>query len=56
MIYSLTLPMPYLCVACMSASDKRAAIKQLAVENFDERERLRLEAAEQLSSQQEPQS
>ena len=40
----------------MSASDKRAAINQLAVENFDERERLRLEAAEQLSAQQEPQS
>jgi lipase chaperone LimK len=40
----------------MSASDKRAAINKLAVENFDERERLRLEAAEQLSAQQEPQS
>lgn len=39
----------------MSASDKRAAINQLAVEKFDERERLRLEAAEQLSTQQEPQ-
>lgn len=40
----------------LSASDKRAAINQLALENFDERERLRLEAAEQLSAQQKPPS
>lgn len=40
----------------MSASDKRAAITQLATENFDERERLRLEAAEQLAAQEKPQS
>ena len=40
----------------LSASDKRAAINQLALENFDERERLRLEAAEQLSAQQKPSS
>ena len=35
--------------AGMSASDKRAAIAQLAAENFDEREQLRLDAAEQLA-------
>lgn len=40
----------------MSASDKRAAIAQLAAENFDEREQLRLEAAEQLASQNKPQT
>lgn len=40
----------------LSAGDKRAAINQLAAENFDERERLRLEAAEQLSAQQKPSS
>ncbi len=40
----------------MSAGDKRAAIAQLATENFDERERLRLEAAEQLAAQEKPQS
>ena len=39
----------------MSASDKRAAIAQLAAENFDEREQLRLEAAEQLATQNKPQ-
>lgn len=39
----------------MSASDKRAAIAQLATENFDEREQLRLEAAEQLATQNKPQ-
>lgn len=39
----------------MSASDKRVAITQLATENFDERERLRLEAAEQLAAQEKPQ-
>jgi len=38
----------------MSASDKRAAIAQLAAENFDEREQLRLEAAEQLATQNKP--
>ena len=35
----------------LSDSDKRAAIAQLAAENFDEREQLRLEAAEQLATQ-----
>ena len=40
----------------MSASDKRAAITQLATENFDERERLRLEAAEQLATNNKPES
>lgn len=40
----------------MSAGDKRAAIAQLATESFDERERLRLEAAEQLAAQEKPQS
>jgi len=39
----------------MSAGDKRAAIAQLAAENFDEREQLRLEAAEQLAAQNKPQ-
>ena len=39
----------------MSANDKRAAIAQLATENFDEREQLRLEAAEQLATQNKPQ-
>lgn len=34
----------------LSAGDKRAAIARLATENFDERERLRLEAAEQLAA------
>lgn len=38
----------------MSASDKRSAIAQLAAENFDEREQLRLEAAEQLAAQNKP--
>jgi lipase chaperone LimK len=38
----------------MSASDKRSAIAQLAAENFDEREQLRLEAAEQLATQNKP--
>ena len=33
----------------MSASDQRAAIAQLAADNFDERERLRLDAALQLA-------
>lgn len=40
----------------MSASDKRAAIAQLAAENFDEREQLRLEAAEQLATKNKPES
>lgn len=35
----------------MSASDKRIAIAQLTAENFNEREQLRLEAAEQLATQ-----
>ncbi|WAC44543.1 lipase secretion chaperone [Pseudomonas sp. SL4(2022)] len=39
----------------LSTSDKRAAIAQLAAENFDERERLRLEAAEQLATQNKAQ-
>ena len=34
----------------LSSSDKRAAIEALAAERFDERERLRLEAAEQLAA------
>lgn len=34
----------------LSASDKAAAIEALAAERFDERERLRLEAAEQLAA------
>lgn len=34
----------------ISASDKTAAIAQLAADNFDERERLRLPAAEQLAA------
>ena len=39
----------------MSASDQRAAIAQLAADNFDERERLRLDAALQLAqSKQKP--
>jgi lipase chaperone LimK len=38
----------------MSATDKRAAIAQLVTENFDEREQLRLEAAEQLATQNKP--
>lgn len=38
----------------MSASDKTAAIAQLAADNFDERERLRLPAAEQLASARNP--
>jgi lipase chaperone LimK len=37
--------------AGMSASDKRKAIAQLAEDNFDEHERLRLDAAEQLAAQ-----
>lgn len=39
----------------MSASDKRSAITQLAAESFDEREQLRLGAAEQLATQSKPQ-
>lgn len=34
----------------LSASDRSAAIAQLAADNFDERERLRLDAAEQLAA------
>ncbi|MBN7823428.1 lipase secretion chaperone, partial [Bowmanella yangjiangensis] len=34
----------------LSSADKRAAIDALATERFDERERLRLEAAEQLAA------
>ena len=34
----------------LSAGDKRAAIEALAAERFDERERLRLDAAEQLAA------
>lgn len=40
----------------MSAGDKRAAIAELAAENFDEREQLRLEAAEQLATKKKPES
>ena len=36
--------------AGLSSSDKRAAIEALAAERFDERERLRLDAAEQLAA------
>jgi len=39
----------------MSASDKRTAIAQLAAENFDEHEQLRLEAAAQLAAQSKAQ-
>jgi len=35
----------------LSDSDKRSAIAQLVIENFNEREQLRLEAAEQLATQ-----
>ena len=34
----------------LSSGDKRAAIEALAAERFDERERLRLDAAEQLAA------
>ncbi len=39
----------------LSDSDKRSAIAQLVIENFNEREQLRLEAAEQLATQKTPQ-
>jgi lipase chaperone LimK len=39
----------------LSSGDKRAAIEALAAEGFDERERLRLEAAEQLAAASERQ-
>jgi lipase chaperone LimK len=39
----------------MSARDKRTAIAQLAAENFDEHEQLRLEAAAQLAAQSKAQ-
>lgn len=41
--------------AGLSAGDKRSAIAQLAVENFDQREQLRLDAAEQLATPNKPQ-
>nr|WP_215730828.1 lipase secretion chaperone [Pseudomonas lalucatii] len=40
----------------LSAGDKAAAIARLAAEHFDERERLRLEAAEQLAQARSPAS
>ena len=38
----------------LSSGDKRAAIEALAAERFDERERLRLDAAEQLAASKKP--
>ncbi|WP_296236039.1 lipase secretion chaperone [uncultured Pseudomonas sp.] len=38
----------------LSSEDKRAAIEALAAERFDERERLRLDAAEQLAASKKP--
>ncbi|MCY1272507.1 Lipase chaperone [compost metagenome] len=38
----------------LSETDKQAAIRRLAEEGFDERERLRLDAAEQLNNAQQP--